>query len=182
MKKSNSSFYSYIINILTLAKIYKAKIVLNERIDALDEIINESLKALDEFEELDTLNPHQNLSLKLKILIKNEDSAVLIKEGKKEDEILTFTPSLTKSLKEDLDERLNEIFLNPKYSYEITNLINQEDLKISGIIKEDYPHPIYLLTIKVKLDSSKIIKKGFKFTNDLSNLNALDSYILLKGE
>ena len=146
--QNKETIYSYLIQILTLAKLYKAEIALGKKAQNLDKIINLILKALDDFEELDTLNPHQNLALKYKLIAQNKDGEYLIEDKK------------------------------GNYFYKITNLINLAELKENDLVTDKVTHPIYLLTIKLTLNSSRIIGKGFKFMKDVSNLNKLDKYIL----
>ena len=80
--QNKETIYSYLIQILTLAKLYKAEIALGKKAQNLDKIINLILKALDDFEELDTLNPHQNLALKYKLIAQNKDGEYLIEDKK----------------------------------------------------------------------------------------------------
>lgn len=178
--KNENSFYSYIIQILTLAKVYKAELALNKKVESLDKIIDLSLNSLKGFEELDLLNPHQNISFKIKCLIYDDEGNILLKRGKKGEELLTFSPSLTFSLKEDLKVKLAEICEGNIEKVEILDLINALELKKEDIIDVDINLPIYLLTIKILLNSSKIKKKGYTFNKDITTLNKLDSYILRK--
>ena len=181
--QSKDSIYSYIINVLTLAKISKVELTLKKKSETLDKIIDLSLSELDKFEELDTLNPHQNLSLKVKCIVINEKGEYLLKVNKKSEEILSFTPSLSFSLKDDLKRRLNLIFENEvNLDYKIVDLINLADLKAEKIIKKELSNPIYLLVMKVYINSSKINKKGFIFNKDINKVNKIDKFILLKGE
>lgn len=181
--QSKDSIYSYIINVLTLAKISKVELTLKKKSETLDKIIALSLSELDKFEELDTLNPHQNLSLKVKCIVINEKGEFLLKVNKKSEEILSFTPSLSFSLKDDLKRRLNSIFDNEvNLDYKIVDLINLADLKEEKIVKKELSNPIYLLLMKVYINSSKINKKGFIFNNDISKVNKIDKFILSKGE
>ena len=181
--QSKDSIYSYIINVLTLAKISKVELTLKKKSETLDKIISLSLSELDKFEELDTLNPHQNLSLKVKCIVINEKGEYLLKVNKKSEEILSFTPSLSFSLKDDLKRRLNSIFENEvNLDYRIVDLINLADLKADKIIKKELSNPIYLLVMKVYINSSKINKKGFIFNKDINKVNKIDKFILLKGE
>ena len=181
--QSKDSIYSYIINVLTLAKISKVELTLKKKSETLDKIIALSLSELDKFEELDTLNPHQNLSLKVKCIVINEKGEYLLKVNKKSKEILSFTPSLFFSLKDDLKRRLNLIFENEvNLDYKIVDLINLADLKADKIIKKELSNPIYLLVMKVYINSSKINKKGFIFNKDINKVNKIDKFILLKGE
>ena len=108
--QSKETIYSYIINILTLAKLSKVELTLTKKSEILDQIISLSLSELDKFEELDTLNPHQNLSLKIKCIIKNENDEILLEEKKKGKELYSFSPSLSLSLKDDLKKRIDSIF------------------------------------------------------------------------
>ena len=181
--QSKDSIYSYIISVLTLAKISKVELTLKKKSETLDKIIALSLSELDNFEELDTLNPHQNLSLKVKCIVINEKGEYLLKVNKKSEEILSFTPSLSFSLKDDLKRRLNSIFENEvNLDYKIVDLINLADLKAEKIIKKELSNPIYLLVMKVYINSSKINKKGFIFNKDINKVNKIDKFILLKGE
>ena len=181
--QSKDSIYSYIINVLTLAKISKVELALKKKSETLDKIIALSLSELDKFEELDILNPHQNLSLKVKCIVINEKGEYLLKVNKKSEEILSFTPSLSFSLKDDLKRRLNLIFENKvNLDYKIVDLINLADLKAEKIIKKELSNPIYLLVMKVYINSSKINKKGFIFNKDINKVNKIDKFILLKGE
>ena len=176
--QSKDSIYSYIINVLTLAKISKVELTLKKKSETLDKIIALSLSELDKFEELDTLNPHQNLSLKVKCIVINEKGEYLLKVNKKIEEIF-----LSFSLKDDLKRRLNLIFENEvNLDYKIVDLINLADLKADKIIKKELSNPIYLLVMKVYINSSKINKKGFIFNKDINKVNKIDKFILLKGE
>ena len=176
--QNKETIYSYLIQILTLAKLYKAEIALGKKAQNLDKIINLILKALDDFEELDTLNPHQNLALKYKLIAQNKDGEYLIEDKKGKEILPEFSPSLNLNFKEDLDRYLNKNLANLNYVYKITNLINLAELKENNLVTDKVTHPIYLLTIKLTLNSSRIIGKGFKFMKDVSNLNKLDKYIL----
>lgn len=181
--QSKETIYSYIINILTLAKLSKVELTLTKKTEILDQIILLSLSELDKFEELDTLNPHQNLSLKVKCIIKNENDEILLEEKKKGKELYSFSPSLSLSLKDDLKKRIDSIFSQEnEFTYEIKDLINLADLKSSNIIKKELVTPIYLLVMKIYINSSKINKKGFIFNKDYSELSELDKFILTKGE
>lgn len=181
--QSKETIYSYIINILTLAKLSKVELTLTKKSEILDQIISLSLSELDKFEELDTLNPHQNLSLKVKCIIKNENDEILLEEKKKGKELYSFSPSLSLSLKDDLKKRIDSIFSKEnEFTYEIKDLINLADLKSSNIIKKELVTPIYLLVMKIYINSSKINKKGFIFNKDYSELSELDKFILTKGE
>ena len=50
------------------------------------------------------------------------------------------------------------------------------------LINEKIDWPIYLLTIKINLDSSKIIKDKYEFISDYSCLNDIDRYIIKEEE
>lgn len=181
--QSKETIYSYIINILTLAKLSKVELTLTKKTEILDQIISLSLSELDKFEELDTLNPHQNLSLKVKCIIKNENDEILLEEKKKGKELYSFSPSLSLSLKDDLKKRIDSIFSKEnEFTYEIKDLINLADLKSNNIFKKELVTPIYLLVMKIYINSSKINKKGFIFNKDYSELSELDKFILTKGE
>lgn len=181
--QSKETIYSYIINILTLAKLSKVELTLTKKTEILDQIIALSLSELDKFEELDTLNPHQNLSLKVKCIIKNENDEILLEEKKKGKELYSFSPSLSLSLKDDLKKRIDSIFSQEnEFTYEIKDLINLADLKSSNIIKKELVTPIYLLVMKIYINSSKINKKGFIFNKEYNELSELDKFILTKGE
>ena len=87
------------------------------------------------------------------------------------------------SLKDDLKRRLNLIFENEvNLDYKIVDLINLADLKAEKIIKKELSNPIYLLVMKVYINSSKINKKGFIFNKEYNELSELDKFILTKGE
>ena len=176
--QNKETIYSYLIQILTLAKLYKAEIALDKKVENLDKIINLILKALDDFEELDTLNPHQNLAIQYKLIAQNNEGEYLIEDKKGKEILPEFSPSLNLNFKEDLDRYLSKNLANLNYFYKITNLINLAELKENALVNEKVTHPIYLLTIKLTLNSSRIIKKGYRFTRDVSNLNKLDKYIL----
>lgn len=181
--QSKETIYSYIINILTLAKLSKVELTLTKKTEILDQIISLSLSELDKFEELDTLNPHQNLSLKVKCIIKNENDEMLLEEKKKGKELYSFSPSLSLSLKDDLKKRIDSIFSQEsEFTYEIKDLINLADLKSLNIIKKELVTPIYLLVMKIYINSSKINKKGFIFNKEYNELSELDKFILTKGE
>lgn len=181
--QSKETIYSYIINILTLAKLSKVELTLTKKTEILDQIISLSLSELDKFEELDTLNPHQNLSLKVKCIIKNENDEILLEEKKKGKELYSFSPSLSLSLKDDLKKRIDSIFSQEsEFTYEIIDLINLADLKSSNIIKKELVTPIYLLVMKIYINSSRINKKGFIFNKEYNELSELDKFILTKGE
>lgn len=181
--QSKETIYSYIINILTLAKLSKVELTLTKKTEILDQIISLSLSELDKFEALDTLNPHQNLSLKVKCIIKNENDEILLEEKKKGKELYSFSPSLSLSLKDDLKKRIDLIFSQEnEFTYEIIDLINLADLKSSNIIKKELVTPIYLLVMKIYINSSKINKKGFIFNKEYNELSELDKFILTKGE
>ena len=181
--QSKETIYSYIINILTLAKLSKVELTLTKKTEILDQIISLSLSELDKFEELDTLNPHQNLSLKVKCIIKNENDEMLLEEKKKGKELYSFSPSLSLSLKDDLKKRIDSIFSQEnEFTYEIKDLINLADLKSLNIIKKELVTPIYLLVMKIYINSSKINKEGFIFNKEYNELSELDKFILTKGE
>ena len=181
--QSKETIYSYIINILTLAKLSKVELTLTKKSEILDQIISLSLSELDKFEELDTLNPHQNLSLQVKCIIKNENDEILLEEKKKGKELYSFSPSLSLSLKDDLKKRIDSIFSKEnEFTYEIKDLINLADLKSKNIIKKELVTPIYLLVMKIYINSSKINKKGFIFNKEYNELSELDKFILTKGE
>ena len=181
--QSKETIYSYIINVLTLAKIAKVELKLTGNTEMIDKIISTSLSELDKSEELDTLNPHQNLSLKVKCVVKNENDEILFTKKKKEMELFSFSPSLSLSFKDDLKSRLVSIFGEEiSFIYEIKDLINLADLKSNSLVKEDLATPIYLLVVKITTNSSRIIKKGFIFNKEYSELNELDKFILTKGE
>ena len=69
-----------------------------------------------------------------------------------------------------------------EFTYEIKDLINLADLKSKNIIKKELVTPIYLLVMKIYINSSKINKKGFIFNKEYNELSELDKFILTKGE
>ena len=181
--QSKETIYSYIINVLTFAKLAKVELKLTGNTEMIDKIISTSLSELDKFEELDTLNPHQNLSLKVKCVVKNKNDEILLMQKKKETELFSFSPSLSLSFKDDMEKHLITLFGEEiAFNYEIKDLINLADLKSNGLIKEELTTPIYLLVVKISVNSSRIIKKGFIFNKEYSELNELDKFILTKGE
>ena len=181
--QTKDSIYSYIINVLTLAKVYKAELALNQKIESLDKIISLSLDALNKFEELDLLNPHQELSLKIALIIKNDKDEYLLKKTKKGEESIKISPSLNSTLEDTISDFLNKNLADIPFNYEIKDLINIADLKENGLVKENYNVPTFILCVKINGHSSKILNiKDFTYTKDLSNLNKLDSYIIKKGE
>ena len=176
------TLFSYLIDIFTKAKIYKVKRALGKDVDNLDEILDLILKAIDEYSELDLLNPHQNLSLKVKCVIKNEKNEILAFKNKKGHELISFTPSSFVSLKDDIEEHLKKALEFKSFHYSLGKLINSAELKENMLINEKIDWPIYLLTIKISLDSSKIIKDKYEFISDYSCLNDIDRYIVKEEE